>query len=314
MRALAIVGMLYACDGVRTHPVAPDSRQIDAPPEDALDPMAHHYIVSRETFPLSTTEALAMGLDLDGDDVVENQFGSVLSTFAAQGFSPQNASNLAVGRGDILLLAELTADSFSDGPATFTLFTGANPEPAPCQATQGVVCGAHLTGTGTFDIAPTSAHDPPLEGSLVAGEMVSGPGRLRLDASFGETPFTVNLVGARVQIVTPSENGIASGVIAGGIVQSEVDNQLIPGLAASLDAALQRDCPGLPPSCGCIDGTTGKSLEAVFDTNHDCNITATDLRTNNVIDDLLHLDVEVEGTMAMSFGIGFVAAKASFDR
>ncbi len=311
MRALAILALVSGCDGVRTYPVAPDAWQHDAPPEDAREPMAHHYIVSQQTFPLSTTEAIAMGLDLDGDDVTDNQFGSVLSTFAAQGFAPQMAANLALGRGDILLLAQLTADSFTDGPATFTLFTGANPTPMPCESSQGVSCGRHLDGNGTFEIAPTSAHDTPLAGTLVAGSMVSGAGRLRLEASFGETPFTVNLIGARVRIATPSKTGISSGVIAGAIVESEVDNQLIPGLAASLDAVLQRDCPGVPPSCGCVDGTSGKSLETTFDTNHDCNITATDLRSNSVIDGLLRLDVDIGGTMALSFGISFVAVKAT---
>lgn len=327
-RALGLAALLAAgCDGVFTRPFGsgvPDAAS-DGPVDDpALDapPAVHRYVMSSQQLPNLFRGADALGLDLDGDGEVDNNFGKLMKLISDQGIEPSDAANLAIQRGEVLMLPELVADSFTDGPATFTLYSGANPDPPPCSLVESPTCG-HLGGNATFDLEPNSAHNAPLPGVLIAGEMVSarvdGPsradaGRLELDVSFYQTPVTFQLLGARVKIVTPSEHGITSGVIAGGITQSDVKNQIFPELARALDAEVRASCTiGRSwPDCGCPSQSIAAKLLGTFDTNQDCKIERDDLVRSDAISAMLEPYVAIDGLPLVSFGIGFTAVKATF--
>ncbi|MGN6111097.1 MAG: hypothetical protein ACTHU0_38725 [Kofleriaceae bacterium] len=327
-RALGLAALLAAgCDGVFTRPfgagvpdAASDEAAADASPD--ARPAVHRYVISSQSLPDLSRSADALGLDLDGDGEVDNKFGNLMKLIADQGLDPARAANLAILRGEVILLPELVADSFTDGPATFTLYSGANPDPPPCSAVESPACG-HLGGNATFDLEPNSAHDAPLPGVLIAGEMVStrvdGPspadaGRLELDVSFYQTPVTFQLIGARVKIVTPSEHGIASGVIAGGVTQSDVKNQIFPELARALDAEVRASCTigGAWPDCGCSPQSVAAKLLDTFDRNMDCRLDRDDLVRSPAISAMLEPYVTIDGLPLVSFGIGFTAVKATF--
>src|ERR1051326_911858 len=260
---------LAACTGVSTHPGQPDARP-DAPPDMAIDtPITgapHHYIIDKQILPSSTASARAEGLDLNNDGQVDNQLGMVLATFVAQGIgSSQPSLDTDVDRGDILTLADLDADSLTTGAATFTLYAGANPMPPACNGSGDTTCRHHLGGNGSFDVSSTSPRDTALAGTFASGTLLTaanGNGRLHLQTVFmTSTPVTLDLIGARVKVTGVTANGIASGIIAGGVTAADIDTTLVPAWQETLQTRMIADCPGAPPSCGCTSGSEGKTLQ-----------------------------------------------------
>ena len=61
-----------------------------------------------------------------------------------------------------------------------------------------------------------------------------------------------------------------------------------------------------------MDGSTGKTLLGLFDTNMDCTVTVEEISTNSLIVSLLAPDVTIDGKMALSLGIKASATKGTF--
>jgi hypothetical protein len=320
IRSLVFV-LACGCSGVHSNPISPDAHpdaeEIDAPPDAPTVLVAHHYIIDSEKIPTTQNEARALGLDLNGDTVVDNQLGMVMDTFAIQGFDVQTPTTTAIDRGLALVLVDFEANSFTTSEARFTLFSGANPSPAPCSSGSDTICRHHLDGTGSFAVSATSAHDTPLGGNLSGGVVVTKvnpAGHLQIQTSLlTASPITLNLVGARVLVSGASDSGITNGVIGGAVVQSEIDGTLIPAWQQSFNAAMLHDCPGAPPNCGCVVGSKGATVHQVFDTApRDCTITVSEIQNSALIHALLAPDLTIEGQMALSVGFGFTAKKADF--
>ena len=302
----------------------PDAAMPDAPMPDAATPDAPAFtpvvrsVIDNMTVPAANAQAIALGLDLNGDGVVDNQLGMVLAALAAASSSVQSSTDTAVARGSILLLGEVVLGAGGAGlptDATFTMYTGANPRPAPCNGTGDVVCRRHLDGHGLFDLAATSAHDPPLTGTLSNGTLVAGPGHLQVPLMFGSaTPVMLNLIGARVQLRMVTPETIGPSVIGGALTQSEIELKIHPGIQQNANAAVAADCTTTtPPDCGCLDPSSGRSYLTLFDTSpKDCVISLDEVRNNTLIRSLLMPDVTVEGQNALSFGFGVTAVKATF--
>jgi len=310
--------LVCGCSGVNTNPTQPD-----APPDMALEIDAptvltvHHYVVDKQVIPLTNSQARDLGLDLDDDAVIDNQLGAVMATFAAQGFETQTPVDTAVDRGSILMLIDLGSNGFTNSEARFTLYSGANPQPAPCTSGADTICRHHLDGTGSFAVAATSAHDTPLAGNLAAGVLVTNvdsSGRLQIQTTLLTTnPVTLNLIGARAKVTGLSDPGISNGVIAGAVTQTEVDGTLMPAWQQAFDATVQQACPGAPPSCGCAGGSQGQTMQQLFDTTpKDCTISLAEVKNNSLIQSLVAPDVMIDGQQALSLGFGFTAVKAVF--
>jgi hypothetical protein len=312
-RALILVAMC-ACNGVSTHPLAFDARDSDAPPDDAAPTYARKYVIDRLIYPPTPADARAWTFDFNADSTSDNQLGNLFVLLGEQGLAPQTRSDYAVGHGNVLLLAALTStdESFADGPASFSMFAGSNPQPLPCGngPAESVNCGSHLDGHAMFDVSPTSAHDPPLTGTLAGGMLVTDPGILRLSIAFGDSAIPLDLAEARVQITTTTDVG-ASGVIAGCIRREQIENTFIPALASVLGAAILEDCGA---TCQCISGSNGEKLVGAFDSiPHDCHILTPELTNNGLLRQLLQSDVTLEGGgAATSFGLRFTAVNAAF--
>jgi len=324
-RALLLV--LVACG---SHPAKHADAMIDMrpPPPDA-PPGYFYYVVDHENVPTNNTQARQYALDLNGDGTVDNQLGMVLGVFSSMGFDIQGTTSKAIDTGGILMLGDLYAlDFMNTTGSTFTVFDGANPSPAPCSSSSDTVCRHHLTGSGIFDVARTSPRDTPLAGVSVNGTFDEGPGHLPLQLALLDptTPMHLSLIGARVRFDGVSAAGIASGILAGGVTQDDVNTRLIPYMQASFTLIVARDCCGLTtspggptcnpnatPSCGCLDGSSGKTLLGLFDTSpKDCMITASEIQNNSLIMSLLAPDLMIEGQMALSIGVGFTAVAASY--
>jgi hypothetical protein len=110
-----------------------------------------------------------------------------------------------------------------------------------------------------------------------------------------------------------TETGIANGILAGAATRDEVDTNLLPSMANTVAAIIQRDCTGGgPPGCGCTSGSAGKTLLAQFDANQNCAVSVDELKSNLSFQSQLAPDVTIDGQQALSFGFGISAVHADF--
>jgi hypothetical protein len=273
------------------------------------------FVVSAIQVPANNTEARTYGIDLDGDNVIDNQLGMVFATLTGQGYEITAATNEAVDRGTTLVLANLITTSFTAGQgAGFRTYLGATPSPAPCSGSGDTQCRKHLTGTGTFSVSAMNPMNTPLVGNFLFGTFKGGPGHAVFQMALASgRAMTLDLIGARVKITAASATGL-TGVIAGGLTQAEIDATFIPEFAYAANQAIAADCNMLssPPSCGCSQNSTGASQVGLFDTNHNCSVSEAEVKGNSLIVSLLAPDIIVEGQQVLSVGFGFTAVKGTF--
>ena len=292
----------------------------------------YHYVVDSAAVPTNTSEAQTYGLDIDcgeasmddcpdGTDVTkDNQLGSVLAALAGMGFDVQGTIDTAVNEGSLLLLVDFQTTAFdSAGRSGLKLFLGNTADgaitPEPCTTATPPVCGQHLMGTGMFSIAPGSPTNALVAGPVVGGVFRGGPGTLTLQIALAAgMPIDLSLIGARAEARTLSATGIGSGVIAGAIPKTDIDNNIIPAIATQLDGVLTEDMCGTapPPLCGCMADSTGATLIDLFDANEDCEVSVMEIQTNGLIMSLLAPDVTIDGVDALSIGLGFSAVGGTF--
>lgn len=279
----------------------------------------HHYVVSSIALPIDSTTSNAYGADLDGDATIDNQLGAVLAALASGAAIDFNAyAAETVARGDVLLLADLQASALDDaGNAGFTLFRGANPSPAPCLDASDLVCGRHLTGSGSFDIEVGSRTDARVIGEIDGGAFAtSSPGELLVSLPIGAESVDLTLELGRVEITTVSAGSLQSGTIAGAISGAEVGSAFIPALHGMIQEIITQDCTGgAPPACGCMANSSGESLLSLFDENTDCAVPLAELEASATLASLLapDVDTDADGTSdSLSLGIGFTAVGATF--
>ncbi len=297
----------------------PDSAAADAP---IVVPGTHsHYVINAISVPTNNTQARDDGLDLNGDKTVDNALGMVFGTFAGQGVDIQSLVSTGVAKGLTIALVDVIATDFTTSDAaSIALFAGADPVPAPCLTTSDTVCARHLQGNGAFAIAAGSATNAPLIGPIAAGTLTtSSAGNLALQLSLGgATPLSLPLIGARIQAMGISATGITSLILAGAITQTDLTQQVIPGLRDDLVLpALAKDCPGATaadiPSCNCVDGTVGKQLIALLDTMPaDCMVTIGELENNGLFSSLFQPDVTIDEVAAFSVGVKATAVTGTF--
>lgn len=276
----------------------------------------HPYVVSEVTVPATNPQATEIGLDLNGDKVVDNQLGMVLAALATAGFKVQDALTQAINAGDIVLLASIQAKDFSSSGAGLKVFIGdtATVMPAPCTGTTDTVCRHHLDGSGTFTIAASSPTDAEVVGSIKGGTFNGGPGDILLKIALGSTSgIQLNLIGARAKATGMSETGVDSIVIGGALTQDDLNTQVIPEIFNQLGPIVMADCTGVGTDCGCQNPSTGKTVLGLFDTMpKDCKLTVEEIQNNAILKNLLAPDVTIDGKMALSLGVKVKAVKATF--
>ncbi|HEX5062243.1 MAG TPA: hypothetical protein VFV99_22890 [Kofleriaceae bacterium] len=289
----------------------------------------HYHFVANQVFvPTSNTQARDFGLDLNGDNTVDNQLGMVLSTLAGMGFDIQATIDTAVAEGSIILLVDFQTKDFTNTTAAgVQVFLGDNEMPAACNSGESYDpvaksgCKHHLDGSGMFSIAAGSPENAALGGKIVNGTFTGGPGDLSLQIALGGTDaIKLDLIGARAKASMISENGIGMGtsggvVFGGAVTKDDIDNKVIPAIQTQLVPIIMRDCtmPTMPPGCGCATDSTGKTILGLFDTNpKDCAVSVEEIKTNSLIVSLLSPDVTINGKMALSLGIKATAVKGTY--
>jgi hypothetical protein len=161
-----------------------------------------------------------------------------------------------------------------------------------------------------------------MPGTLGAGgRLRAGPGSVPVLLAFaGVPPAVISLVGVGGGIdCEASASGLASGRLGAALTEEEVDQRLIPAMAAGIDEVMQRDCP----DALCEDGSPGEQLAIFFDDNEDGRLTEEELLSNSLIASTIgnpDLDLfdaggvynpGVDGVKdSLSLGVGFTAVSA----
>jgi len=299
--------------------------------DDTVDPAgtAHTFVVDSVLLPTKAGDGAKYGLDLDGDGQVDNALGQILSALSSAAGSGsldlQGSIDEQVLTGNIILLTNIkaTALDMATGVAV-EVFLGANPTPTPCTDTNVppdiATCGQHLMGTGSFDIDPASPMDAQIIGKIIGGQFTGGPGTVTLQITLSSVgaPINLNLIGARAKLPGITDSGFGSaaspGIIAGAVTQNDLDTKVIPAVADTVSGQIARDCTNTtPPDCGCPSGSTGATVISLFDKSpQDCMVTVDEIKNNDLIKTLLAPDVNIDGTDALSVGVGVTGVKGTF--
>jgi len=314
---------LIACGGGGEHQPTPEGPH-------------YAFVASKLSVPVNNNQAREFGLDLNGDKTVDNQLGMVLGTLAGQGFDVQGTIDSAIAEASIILLADFQSASFdSTSAAGLQVKLGDMETPAACAAGEQYLCklangteckstetgctcagcGKHLTGAGVFTIDANSPDNAAVAGKVVGGTFTGGPGDITLKIALGSAEgIELDLIGARAKATGITEAGITSLIIAGALTKEDLDGKVIPAIHQQLEPIIAEDCP-MPAAadCGCMAGSTGKTILNLFDTMpKNCGVTVDEIKNNTLIQSLLAPDVKINGKDALSLGIKAVAVKGTF--
>jgi hypothetical protein len=279
------------------------------------------YVANTVSVPTSNQQATEFGLDLDGDKQVDNQLGQVLAALKGQGFDVQGTIDEAVAQGDIILLVDFQTKSFtSTAGAGLAIKLGdkATAMPKPCVDMNDMTCGKHLAGTGTFTVAANSPDNVAVAGKIAGGTFNGGPGDLTLQIALGGTmAVSLDLIEARAKASGISDTGMTTLILAGALTESDLNMKVIPAIHGQIGPLVARDCnaPTMPPDCGCMNPSTGKTVLGLFDAPpKDCMVTVDEIKNHSLIKSLLAPDL-VDGKFktnpSLSLGVKATAVKGA---
>jgi hypothetical protein len=300
-----------AIDAAIDAPPAIDAA-IDAPPAIDGGPagVSVQYVASHIELPLNNDTTLR--LDIDGDGDTENRFGTLITALAIQSSGTaalQSSLDEGVSRGDAILLAQLTAAGTGGAPATVAFAAGTGASPAPCAGPDDLVCGGHLAGTGSFTgAAPRGA----ITGTLTGDNFVGAGGDILIELPFATGTVALPLGHARADLRA------TGGLVGGAMAAADVQANLVPFFAVLFDNIVGTDCTRVgPPACGCPDGSTGRTVLNLFDTDPvDCTIGVEEVRNTPFIRTLLRSDLDVSPVDGVADSLSVVvrvtAVPASF--
>ena len=298
---------------------APD---LTLPADDMAQPgqgSYYRYTISKLTLPQTRN---SYAIDENGDGRADNQLGNIIGVLASQGLDPQGSVDASLTSGQILELGRLrTQDATltTDDPVPVVLYAGkamANPD---------------FSGNGSFTVDNGIAA-APFNGKLVNARFQSespittkSPVTLALKIPLfpGGIPVPLVLHGAYVQFDTGGgQTGLAQGQMNGSVKNSDLQGSVIPGIATSLNAQVQKDPMSMQ----------SKQILSIFDTGgcgaavaSDGVIDVCEVAGNSLIKALLAPDVQIydaNGNYApnpqntqkdsLSVGISFSAVRAKF--
>lgn len=272
------------------------------------------FVISRLLLPKDSTESGKYAYDFDNDGTKDNALGGILSALAPflQGTNLQDVVDEAVNQGTALVLFRYQGGDFKNAPkAALQTWLGkqrdccqTKNDPVKCATEAQQTC---FSGTAKFEPDPT-ASGQSLFGGRIENELAEfGPASISISLPLsGGTPLKISLIGARVR--TTFKNGaIESGVIAGGITQTDLNNELLPAIAKLLDDQVLDESPE--------NKKTRDTLLGLFDKpkgNGDKRISLDEVKDNDLIKSFLRGDVDVDGdgTDELSLGVAFNAAGA----
>lgn len=282
--------------------------------EQPVEPSTAHYqyVVDSLHFATSPTEAIEIGVDLDGDSAGrhDNGLGMALAIVAGPAeFDLDLETRTLIDNGDILHLFDVeTASLDRANNVTVDVLHAVDTDGDSSD---------NFSGRERFavDRAPGRG---TMTGMIVDGNLHVAAGRVPLAVTFpglGQR-FIVELSAATVR-ATIDEHGV-TGTLAGAIAADEIRDTVLPLLHAGLSNIVARDCPdGV-----CIADSFGETLVESFDVDGDGAISYAELAGSALLASLLSPDVDLldengqpctrcDGVKdSLSIAVGFTAVPA----
>ncbi len=286
------------------------------PPCDPYEGSNADFIVSQMVAPTTAASDNLIGVDLDGDGDIDNNFGRILGALR-QGTGDDMNESMArkLLSGEFIMLLRLVVSSWPSDDQVLAQTLKGLTDPT-MDATEDNFTG---DGNAAIDMVVDRSHH--VCGSLDNGHLSGGPGTLELPVTIlgGAAYFT--LMGARVESTGPvTPDGFQDLMVGGGIDRATIDNQLIPYIALFLNEEILDDPTGqwawvflstVDASCdntldGCEDVVAGAGDCSPWD-NDPMNppITPTELRCHILFADGLKPDIDLDNdgvADVLSFG------------
>ena len=265
------------------------------------------FVLTSLTLPATEDEATNLALDLDHNGTPDNQLGKIAAFFLRQdGWSAQTSLDAQMARGDsIFLLAVYASDMASSDRANVWTFLG-----LPRSLSDGPQPG------GTFEVDLTNGPS----NAWLAGDIKDGTGDFGGDeatvwlklAPFGDSPIELRAAHLSFDLSADGER-LENGHLAGAITESDVQGKLLPGLQATIGAAVGADCSLASGLCTCTSGSEAEILQNAFDSDGNCEVALEEIQNNDIVKAFAKGDVTLDdGTRALSVALGFTAVRAVF--
>jgi len=290
---------LAACGGEEQYPPVPQAPQTPPAPQTPSNPptqpvplpSALQSVVSQIQLPLAGN----VGMDLDGDGLVDNQIGRLLGELRDMlGLDLQATLDKQLAAGKAIVLYDLRARSLvNDSGVELRAYIGADLDGMPAD---------NFSGGESFAVKGTPVGAGVMPAAIAASRLASTtPERGFVSLPFLSETTVLPLRLTRLQ-ATVGPDGLREGFLAGAIPVTEAVDRLAPVLAAELDRLYK-----LPT----VSPTMVQAFRALLDIDGDGTITDDELKASNAFGFLLHsadIDTDDDGTPdAISFGIGFRA-------
>ena len=286
-----------------------------------VDPGAWAYpetqmVVSALYLPLSSQEAKDYGFDLDHNGTVDNQLGNILAALKSSmgDTSPQVSVDEAMGKGDIIVLFSVFAETMMESKsANMWAFLG---EAVTIDPPNGPAAG----DTFTVDTAQGPA-DAYFGGKIKGGGGVFGGDEAELALNLPLTSgSSLDLSLRSVNMDFDISAGCAAGSceftngrLGGAITESDLNGKVLPEVTNLLQDQMVDKCSNTTGSCVCESGSGAETIQSMFDTDLDCEVTLAEVQNNNIIKAFLKGDVTLkDGSKALSLAVGFDAINADF--
>jgi hypothetical protein len=275
------------------------------PPCDPYEGDNTDFIVTQMVVPTVAASDTEIGVDLDGDGVIDNNFGRILGGLK-QGTGDDLNQDMArdILSGEYILLTRMVVSAWPDDDQILVQTLKGLTDPT-MDATEDNFSG---DGNAAIDmVVDRSLHTC---GSLNDGYVTAGPGTLELPITLLGGSAYLTLHGARVESTGPvTPQGFQDLMVGGGIDQATIDNQLIPYVALFLNEEIIGDPTGqwawvflstVDASCdhtlyGCENVVAGTGECSPWD-NDPTNppITPTELRCHALFSDGLKPDIDLD--------------------
>lgn len=256
-----------------------DAENIDAT-SDAGPVVVQQYVLSSSQMPSRRGELAA---DLDGDGTVDDVVGALhvaLLNLAACGVECTNDPlDESVQRGDLILLQELAASSFREGPIAATAAIGSNPVPSACDGPEDLLCGKHLVGGASFDVVAVRRGEGTADEHRVVVETEQAWIPVAFLGASGLLPLR------RVRLEVDESSLGLDGRLVGFLSAEDVNVSLLPLLRAGV--------------------MSSSDLVPVFDADGNGDVSFAEVRDHSLISETLRPDVDADGDgTPESFGVG----------
>ncbi|MDY0001646.1 MAG: hypothetical protein RBU30_10155 [Polyangia bacterium] len=271
---------------------------------------AHDFLVSELYIPDSSTTAKENGVDLNGDGVIDNKLGSIISLIASQGgdFDVNESVNAEIQEGSLLLIGRVVVDQF------------VNDDQVLAQVLQAVVVGGAtpiFDGNDEVALNPDAPDDLFLCGRIVNNVLEAGPSNLAIVFPIAEIG-TLDITLERAQLIGQvTEAGMVDVMLGGGLSKEEIETNLYPTVLEYLNGEIEADPTGsmativldlLDDNCeptlpGCDPAPAGCA--------EDQEIHVDELKCNALLNSALAPDVDIDGDGTkdlISLGLKIVSA------